>query len=64
MKAIRTFVLFVALMVVGVQAQAAGLELTGVTLDTAAYFAGAIIVFTALAAIWPVHKIVKLLNKS
>ena len=45
-------------------ANAAGLELTGVTLDTAAYFAAALLVFTALAAIWPVHKLVKLFNKS
>lgn len=44
--------------------QAAGLDVTGVVLDTAPVFTIAALVFTALGAMWAIRKVIKTINKS
>lgn len=56
--------LLAVLSFVGSASAAATTPLDSVTLDTTLFMTGAGIVFVALAAIWPIHKIVKMFNKS
>jgi riboflavin synthase alpha subunit len=50
--------------VAGVSTAVAGIDLTGVAVDTADTFSVAAIVVTGIAAIWGIKKVVKLLNRS
>lgn len=58
------FSLVVALVLAVYEQAEAVFDLTGVTIDTAPIFALALIVITAIAAIWCIRKLVKLGNKS
>lgn len=39
------------------------MDLTGVTLDTASYLAGAVIIVGALGAIWGAKRVISLFNR-
>ena len=43
---------------------ATGVDLTGISFDTATIFAFAALVVAAIVAIWPIRKLVKLGNRS
>lgn len=61
----KLVLLLVAMFVmVGTSAFATGLDLSTVTVDTSPVFAMALIVITALAAIWAVKKVIRLSNRS
>lgn len=44
--------------------QAAGLDVTGVVLDTAPIFTVATLIFVALGSMWAIRKVIKTINKS
>jgi len=61
----KTILAVVALLVgLASSAFATGLDLTGISVDTGPVFSMALVVITAIAAIWAIKKVIKLGNKS
>lgn len=56
--------LVILLVPLSVSAYAAGLDLSGVSVDTTPVFSLALIVITAIAGIWAIKKVIRLGNRS